>query len=115
MKIFFFLNEKTEHPKSNGDVIIGNDVWIGYGATLMSGVKVGDGAVIAANSVVTKNVEPYTIVGGNPAKVIRKRFEKEVIEKLLKIQWWNWDDSKINKNLKFLCSDNLNEIDDLMN
>jgi acetyltransferase-like isoleucine patch superfamily enzyme len=80
---------------------IGNDVWIGFGALIMSGVSVGDGAVIGAGSVVTKNVEPYSIVAGVPARVIRYRFSQDIISKLLKIQWWNWDYSKISeqKNL----------------
>ena len=82
------------------DTIIGNDVWIGNSATFLPGVNVGDGAVIGANALVTKDVEPYTIVGGNPARPIRKRFDDETIEKLLKLQWWNWPASKITENLK---------------
>jgi virginiamycin A acetyltransferase len=85
-----------------GDTIIGNDVWIGYKALIMAGVKVGDGAIIAAKSVVTKKVPPYTIVGGNPSKIIRKRFDDSVIEKLLQIKWWNWDKEKITRNLKII-------------
>lgn len=96
------------HPTSNGCVNIGNDVWIGQSATIMSGVNIGDGAIIAANSVVTKNVAPYSIVGGNPAKLIKYRFTTEQIAKLLEIQWWNWDDYKINSNLQFLCCDDIN-------
>jgi len=76
------------HPASNGDVVIGNDVWIGCNVTIMSGVNIGDGAVIAANSHVVKNVKPYEIIGGNPAKHIKYRFNDEIIEKLLKIRWW---------------------------
>jgi virginiamycin A acetyltransferase len=75
------------HPGTKGNVIIGNDVWIGSNVTIMSGVTIGDGAVIANNSHVVKNVEPYTLVGGNPAKLIKYRFSKEQIEKLLKIKW----------------------------
>lgn len=97
------------HPKTNGDVIIGNDVWIGANVTIMSGIKIGDGAVVANNSHVIKNVEPYSIVGGNPAKFIKFRFSKEQIDKLLKIKWWEWDDEKINNNLKLLCNDNIDE------
>ena len=76
------------HPRSNGDIIIGNDVWIGRGATILSGIKIGDGAVIAANSTVTKDVQPYEIVGGNPARVIKKRFNEKITELLLKLKWW---------------------------
>ncbi|MEA5510419.1 CatB-related O-acetyltransferase [Crocosphaera sp. UHCC 0190] len=92
---------------SKGDTIIGNDVWFGYNALIMPGIKVGDGAIIAASSVVTKDVEPYTIVGGNPAKLIRKRFEDEVINLLLKLQWWDWPIEKITQNIGILCSNNL--------
>lgn len=87
-----------------GDTVVGNDVWIGYGATIMPGVKIGDGAVIASMSVVTKNVLPYHIVGGNPAKLIRQRFTDEQIEKMLSLQWWNWDIDTITKCLPSICS-----------
>lgn len=83
-----------------GDTVIGNDVWIGYEAVIMPGVKIGDGAIIAAKSVVTKDVKPYTIVGGNPAKVIRQRFPDEIINVLLEIAWWDWDIEKITRNLE---------------
>jgi acetyltransferase-like isoleucine patch superfamily enzyme len=105
----FQSNEKTDHPKSNGDVVIGNDVWVGYESTIMSGIKIGDGAVISSGSIVVKDVEPYTIVGGNPAKMIKKRFDDNTINKLLEIKWWEWEDWKINENLHLLCSDNLNQ------
>ena len=94
---------------TKGDVIIGNDVWIADNVTIMSGVTIGDGAVIANNSHVVKNVEPYSIYGGNPAKFIKYRFTKEQIEKLLKIKWWDWDDEKINNNIKLLCEHNIDE------
>jgi len=97
------------HPSSKGDVIIGNDVWIGEGAVIFSGVKIGDGAVIGGRSVVTKNVKPYTVIAGNPAKVIRKRFDDDTIEKLLTIQWWNWPVKKIKNNVHLICSDRVNE------
>lgn len=97
------------HPASHGNVIIGNDVWIGSDVTIMSGVTIGDGAVIAANSHVVKDVPAYSIVGGNPAKVIRFRFSPEQIAKLLEVQWWNWEDSKINVHLPLLCSSNLDD------
>ena len=93
------------HPSTKGDVIIGNDVWIGDNATIMSGVKIGDGAVIANNSHIVKDIEPYSINGGNPAKHIKYRFSSEQIEKLLEIKWWNWDDEKINR-LSPLLSNN---------
>jgi acetyltransferase-like isoleucine patch superfamily enzyme len=97
------------HPFTNGDVIIGNDVWIASNVTIMSGVTIGDGAVIANNSHVVKNVEPYSIVGGNPAKLIRYRFTTEQIEKLLQIEWWNWEDNKINNYSHLLCNTNIDE------
>lgn len=81
--------------KSKGDIVIGNDVWIGNSATIMQGVKIGDGAIIGTNALVSKDVEPYTIVGGNPAKVIRKRFDDETIHFLLELAWWNWPIEKI--------------------
>lgn len=84
-------------PHTNGGVTIGNDVWVGNSATIMSGVTVGDGAVIAANSHVIKNVAPYEIVGGNPAKHIKFRFPQPIIEKLLSIKWWELDDALIAK------------------
>lgn len=86
-----------------GDIIVGNDVWIGFEATIMPGVKIGDGAIIGAKSVVTKDIEPYTIVGGNPAKVIRKRFDDEVIEMLLTIKWWDWSIEKIEENIHIIA------------
>ncbi len=95
------------HPASKGDVIIGNDVWIGANVTIMSGVKIGDGAVIANNSHIVKDIVPYSIVGGNPAKLIRYRFTEEQIQKLLNIKWWNWDSTKINNNLPYLCNTNI--------
>jgi virginiamycin A acetyltransferase len=89
---------------SKGDTIIGNDVWIGNNATFMQGIKIGDGAIIGTNSLVTKDVEPYTIVGGNPAKVIRKRFDDETIQLLLSLKWWDWDAQKITDNLETITS-----------
>ena len=97
------------HPSTKGDVIIGNDVWISANVTIMSGVKIGDGAIIANNSHVVKDVEPYTVVGGNPAKLIKSRFTQQQIEKLLEIKWWDWDETKINRSLHLLCNDNIDE------
>lgn len=87
-----------------GDTVIGNDVWIGQNVTIMPGVEIGDGAIIAANSTVTKNVEAYTVAGGNPAKIIKNRFSDEIIDLLLELQWWNWDEQKIFINLEQLVS-----------
>ena len=87
---------------NKGDIIIGNDVWIGYEAVIMAGVHIGDGAVIAARAVVTKDVPPYTIVGGTPARKIRMRFEEETIAKLQQIQWWNWPVEKIPRSLPYI-------------
>jgi len=99
----------TGYPSTKGDVHIGNDVWIGRGATIMSGVTIGDGAVIGANCLVASNVEPYEIVVGNPMKKLKKRFSDDIIEKLLAIQWWNWDKEKINKEVPHLCSEQIND------
>ena len=77
-------------------MIIANDVWIGYDSTIMPGIKIGNGAIIASKSVVTKDVPDYTIVGGNPAKVIKYRFDQKTIKALLEIAWWNWSEEKIN-------------------
>ena len=85
---------------SKGDTIIGNDVWIGNSATIMQGIKIGDGAIIGTNSLVTKDVEPYSIVGGNPARLIRKRFDDEIIDFLLTLRWWDWNVEKITEHLK---------------
>lgn len=84
---------------TKGDTTVGNDVWIGYEATIMAGVTIGDGAIIGSKSVVTKDVPPYTIVGGNPAKEIRKRFSDEQIDHLLSVCWWDWPVEKITKRL----------------
>lgn len=92
------------HPKTKGDVIIGNDVWIAAEAVIMSGVKIGDGAVIGARAVVTKDVPPYAIAAGNPAVVVRKRFDDEIIQRLLSVQWWEWEESRIEKALPLLLN-----------
>lgn len=92
------------HPQSNGDVIIGNDVWLGARSTIMSGITIGDGAVIAANSHVTKDVPAYSIAGGNPARIIRKRFDDEIIALLLKLSWWDLPLEQIKKIQPLLTS-----------
>lgn len=96
----------VEQLPFKGDTVIGNDVWIGQNSTIMPGVSIGDGAIIAANSTVTKNVEPYSIAGGNPARIIRKRFSDEIISLLAELQWWDWDEHKIFQNLELLVSAN---------
>jgi Acetyltransferase (isoleucine patch superfamily) len=83
------------HPKSKGDVIIGHDVWIGMSATILSGVHIGNGAVVGANALVTKDVPDYAIVGGNPARFIRFRFKRPVVKQLLRTAWWDWDDEAL--------------------
>lgn len=93
-----------------GDTVIGNDVWFGRECLIMPGVKIGDGAIIAARSVVAKDIEPYTIVGGNPAGVIRKRFDDETIELLLQIKWWDMDSDNIVGILPLLCNNDLNYV-----
>lgn len=95
------------HPLSKGDVVIGNDVWIGYKATILSGVTIGDGSVVGAHSLVTKDVPPYTIVAGNPAKIVRKRFDEQTIERLLRVAWWNWEDETIKHFMPLLLQNNI--------
>ncbi len=90
------------HPKTKGDITVGNDVWIGQDAMILSGVTIGDGAVIAARSVVVRDVEPYSVVGGNPIKFIKYRFSPSEIEDLLQLKWWNWPSVKIEKNIALL-------------
>ena len=115
---FPLFYEEWELEKSNittawdnkGDIVIGNDVWIGYEAVIMAGVHIGDGAIIAACAVVTKDVPPYTIVGGTPAKEIRKRFDAEVIQQLLLLKWWNWSTDKIRKCLPYIMEGKMNEL-----
>ena len=93
-----------------GDIIIGNDVWIGYEAVILSGVTIGDGAVIGCRAVVTKDVPPYTIVGGVPAKPIRKRFDEETIKELQKIKWWDWPEEKIAGKIPAIQAGDLEEL-----
>lgn len=95
---------------NKGDIIIGNDVWIGYDATIMPGVKIGNGAIIGTKALVTKDVAPYSVVGGNPAKHIKFRFSESQIAKLNEMQWWDWDYQKI---IEAYGTVGLNEIDKL--
>jgi virginiamycin A acetyltransferase len=98
------------HP-FKGNTNIGNDVWIGYNSTIMPGVTVGDGAIIGTNSTIVKDVEPYTIVGGNPAKEIKKRFSISMIERLLKLKWWDWDIDKITENIQHLTDTDIEKLE----
>lgn len=98
---------------NKGDIVVGNDVWIGYDAIVMAGVNIGDGAVIGARAVVTKDVEPYTIVGGVPAKPIRKRFSTEVIERLQRLRWWSWDKEKIGRALRHIQTGDIDALEKL--
>jgi virginiamycin A acetyltransferase len=97
------------HPSCKGNIIIENDVWIGAQSTIISGVKISNGSIIAANSVVTKDVPPYAIVAGNPAVIVKYRFTEEQIDSLLKISWWNWDKQKIKDNAMLMWSDNIDD------
>ena len=95
---------------NKGDIVIGNDVWIGYEAVILAGVTIGDGAIIGTRAVVTKNVPPYTIVGGVPAKPIKKRFSEETISALLEIQWWNWSKERIARNIGAIQCGNIEQL-----
>lgn len=95
---------------NKGDIVIGNDVWIGYEAVILAGVTIGDGAIIGTRAVVTKDVPPYTIVGGVPAKPIKKRFSEETISALLEIQWWNWSKERIARNIGAIQSGNIEQL-----
>ena len=97
----------TEAWDRRGDIVIGNDVWIGYEAVILSGVTIGDGAVVAARSVVTRDVEPYTIVGGVPARPIRRRFDEETIDALLELRWWDWPPEKLTGSLRAIQAGDL--------
>src|ERR1035438_8143346 len=96
---------------ARGDTIVGNDVWIGYGATIMPGIHIGDGAIIATASVVTKDVPPYAIVGGNPASTIRHRFDETTIARLLALRWWDWDPERVSKNVRALCGGDIDALE----
>jgi virginiamycin A acetyltransferase len=106
---FAELQNFPAHSGTKGDVIIGNDVWIGMNALILSGITIGDGAVIGAGSVVAKDVEPYTIVAGNPARPIRKRFDQKTAEKLLEIKWWDWDVARLKAKMPLLLSERITE------
>ena len=103
-------NSITSAWDNKGDIVIGNDVWIGYEAVILAGVTIGDGAVIGARTVVTKDVPPYTIVGGMPAKPIKKRFPQERIDTLLKIKWWDWSKEQISQHISEIQSGNIENL-----
>ncbi|WP_122892853.1 CatB-related O-acetyltransferase [Arcobacter peruensis] len=106
-----FKDAKNGFEKA-GNTVIENDVWIGSEAMIMPGVKIGNGAIIAARAVVVKDVAPYTVVGGNPATLIKSRFEKEEIEQLLKMNWWNWSEDKIKECMPLICSSEISKLFD---
>lgn len=110
---FLFLQDGiTISPESgkNRDTIVGNDVWFGTNSVIMPGVTIGDGAIIGAYAIVTKDVEPYTIVAGNPAKIVRKRFSDELTNRLLEIKWWNWDYNKITRNISAIVGADIKKL-----
>jgi virginiamycin A acetyltransferase len=109
---FFDKVKFTNHVQSKGDIVIENDVWIGADATILSGVTIANGSVIGARSVVSKNVSPYSIVVGNPAKHVRFRFDKTTVDALQEIAWWSWPISKIEKALPFLLSPDVEQFID---
>ena len=100
----------TEAWDNKGNITIGNDVWIGYEAVIMQGVTIGDGAIIGTRAVVTKDVPPYSVVGGVPAKLIKKRFNDEIIKQLLKVQWWNWEEEKVKEKLPYIMNGKIDEL-----
>jgi virginiamycin A acetyltransferase len=103
------MHMKMGHPTCKGDIIIENDVWIGAKSTIMSGIKIGNGAVVGSSSVVTKDVPPFAIVVGNPAKVIKYRFTEDQISSLLKIAWWDWEEERIKNTAMDLWSGDVNK------
>lgn len=100
----------TQAWDNKGDIIVGNDVWIGYEAVILAGVHIGDGAVIGTRAVVTKDIPPYTIVGGVPAKPIKKRFSEKTISMLLDMQWWNWSNDKIARSIKAIQAGKIDKL-----
>ena len=98
-----FKEAQDPYVKS-GDITIGHDVWIGSEAMIMSGVNIGTGAIVASRAVVTKDIPPYAVVGGNPATILKYRFEPEIIEKLLELKWWEWSEDKIKNSMPLLCA-----------
>lgn len=109
------VDELPKYKRYKGDINVGNDVWIGYGATILSGVSIGDGAVIGAHTVVSQDIPAYSIVVGNPGVVIKKRFSDRQIAQLLEIRWWDWSAKEISKALPYLCSDSIDRFVDFCN
>lgn len=108
--IFENWNDYTPSPDKRRDTVIGNDVWFGTNSTILSGVNIGDGAIIGACSVVAKDVPPYSIVVGNPAKIVRYRFPDEIVEQLLEIKWWDWNYDKITRNIPVIVGANIEKL-----
>ncbi len=96
---------------TKGETTVGNDVWIGYGAVIMPGVTIGNGAIIATASVVTRDVPPYAIVGGNPAALLRYRMDAGAIERLQRLAWWDWPAEKVTRNVRAICADDLDVLE----
>lgn len=114
-RLLGYETAENSSVSTKGDIIIGNDVWIGANATIMSGVTIADGCVIGSNAVVTKSTEPYSIVVGNPGRVVKKRFSQSVIDKLVEMKWWNWDYQKIYDSLPLLQSEDVSSLFALKN
>ena len=105
------IKEITNTQDNKDDIVIGNDVWIGFESVILSGVTIGDGAIIGTRSIVTKDVPPYTIVGSVPAKPIRKRFSDDVISELLKLRWWEWSENRIKKNIAAIQTGRIEDLE----
>lgn len=110
---FFCFEEWDSYTPPSGkgrNIVVGNDVWFGTNAVIMPGVEIGDGAIIGASALVTKDVAPYSIVGGNPSRIIRKRFSEEIISELLRIRWWDWEYEKITRNIQYIVGSNIEHL-----
>ncbi|WP_341764549.1 CatB-related O-acetyltransferase [Candidatus Tisiphia endosymbiont of Beris chalybata] len=103
-------NNYTPNPGKSRNTIVGNDVWFGTNAVVMPGVTIGDGAIIGAGALVTKDVPAYFIVGGNPSQIIRQRFSEEIIEELLRIRWWDWEYNKITRNIEHIVGNDITQL-----
>ena len=104
------VTPKSEEFPQKGDTVVGHDVWLGYQSMVMPGVNIGHGAMIATQSLVVKDVQPYTIVGGNPARCLKQRFDQNIIDELLTIAWWDWDIEKISRNLEAIVAADINTL-----